>query len=594
MMDVPQGGELRRSCVAAAILLLASALVLHAQETSTGPAATAQPATAEATGPAEPGEKSPAAGPSPSEPAQSEPTVGEDEPVAADKPDSSINFAVDVRPILTMHCLKCHDAKMHRGGLSLDSRAGAQRGGDSGQSLLGGTLETNPLYARVSSDERSFRMPKNAEALPAKDIETLRRWVEQGTPWPEPAPDTAGGWLKYLGPLASWLDRHQKEYQYATPYMIGFLLLQVLVLLALRCRAAYRQERAWTQGRLAPLCRLCDRVRGSEILLVSLLAFGVVAAAFFRGSYLKMQTDLATLTAAHKMDSNPWTSTVYGYPPMPVRPKQPKQVSGTYYRGNCERNEALFNGGNYLTSIFRVALCDRGENPLHPGDAIPADGLYIRCEIERGPGTADQLFSPEGMGSVLFTKQHIEATEGKQDEEPVHLEVLESGQRWAAVVPLGKPNATEVWSGVIYVYTGTYHEGRLAGTLHYGIGYKVSAVDGKVSPESDVWMDSFGNPAFAPPTPTDKLPYQEWFGTQPLPVITGENSTDPKLLGIDEHVRKGFIKPPSEPAVKTEEAVDAKRQPQPNSESPAKEQPAPDQTNADQSNADQTGPPADE
>jgi hypothetical protein len=583
-MGRTKGGKLRRSCVAAAILLATPALVLYAQEALTEPAAVTQPAAAESTPTAEPAEKS-----SVTEPIPPEPAAGDDAPLVADKADRSINFVVDVRPILTMHCLKCHDAKMHRGGLSLDSREGAQRGGDSGQSVLGGTLDTNPLYARVSSDERSYRMPKNAEALPAQDVETLRRWVEQGTPWPAPAPDSAGGWLRYLGPLASWLDRHQKEYQYAMPYMIVFLLLQVLVLLVLRCRAAYRQERAWTQGRLAPLCRLCDRVRGSEILLVSLLAFGVVVAAFFRGSFLKMQSDLATLSAAHKMDSNPWTSTVYGYPPMPVHPKQPKQVSGIYYRGNCERNAALFNGGNYLTSIFRVALCDRGETPLHPGDAIPADGPYIRCEIERGPGTADQLFSPEGMGSVLFTKQHVESTEGKQDEEPVHLEVLETGQRWAAVIPLGKPDVTGAWSGVIYIYTGTYHEGRLAGSLHYGIGYEVSAVDGKVSPESDVWMDSFGNPVFAPPTPTDKLPYQEWFGTQPLPVITGENSKDPKLLGIDEHVRKGFIKPPSEPAVKAAEALDAEGQPQSNPDPPASEKPAPDQSNANQSK-----PPADE
>jgi hypothetical protein len=420
-------------------------------------------------------------------------------------------------------------------------------------------------------------MPKNADALPPEDIETLRLWVEQGTPWPEPVADSSGNWLTYLSPWASWLDRHQEEYHYALPYMIGFLLMQVFVLLVLRCRAAYRKERAWTQGRLAPFCRLCDRVRGSEILLTSLLAAGVVAAAFGRGHFLKTQLQLDKLTAAHDVSSSPWAATVYGYPPLPVHPRQPKQVAGTYYRGNCERNEALFNGGNYLTSTFHVALCDRGEKPIQPGDAIPADGLYIRCEIERGPGTADELFSPEGMGSVLLTKQHVESTDGKQDEEPVHLEVIETGRRWAAVIPLGKPDATQSWSGVIYLYTGSYHEGRLSGTLQYGIGYQVSAVDGKLSPESDVWMDSFGNPVFAPPAPTGKLPYQEWFGTEPLPVITGENSKDPKLLGIDEHVRKGFIKPP----VKADEAVEADKQSQPDTKSQAPADDAPEKPPAE-------------
>jgi hypothetical protein len=582
-MELFLGGDWRWRGVAAAVWLAASGFALRAQEPPIQPEATAQPvATVEPQATAAPA--SPASQSLEYKAAQSESTQSESTPAAeqaatpsdaespqpaaddssspADKQPETVDFAADVRPILAVHCLKCHDAKMHRGGLSLDSRAGAERGGDSGQSLLGGTLETNELYARVSSDERSYRMPKNADALPPEDIATLRRWVEQGTPWPQPAPDSSGRVLAYIGALSSWFDGYQEEYRYALPYMIGFLLVQIVVLLVLRCRAAYRQQRRWTQGRLAPLGRLSSRVRGSEILLVTLIAVGVVVAAFTRGHFLKIQAQLAKLTEERKISSSPWAATVYGYPPQPVHPKQPKQVSGTYYRGNCERNEALFNGGNYLTSTFHVALCDRGEKPLNPGDSIPADGLYMRCEIERAPGTADELFSPEGMASVLLTKQHVESTDGKQDEEPSHLEVLEAGQRWAAVVSLGKPDESGAWSGTIYLYTGSYHEGHLRGTLHYGIGYQVKAVDGKLSPDSDVWMDSFGNPVFAPPPPAGMLPYQEWFGTQPLPVITGENSKDPKLLGIDEHVEKGFIKPPQKPPANAE-AGDEKKQARP-------------------------------
>jgi hypothetical protein len=36
---------------------------------------------------------------------------------------------------------------------------------------------------------------------------------------------------------------------------------------------------------------------------------------------------------------------------------------------------------------------------------------------------------------------------------------------------------------------------------------------------------------------------KEWFDDQPIPEITGKNSTDPKLLGIPEHLPK----PDSEP-----------------------------------------------
>jgi hypothetical protein len=561
-MGVITGGESRRTGILTVILLAVIAASARAQlaasqaEVPAPSAASSLPAAPPQAAPVEP-------------PAAESPAVAPDSPeqrtapaapsTAAAKPqDSAIDFAADVRPILAMHCLKCHNAEMHRGGLRLDTRSGAVRGGDSGQPVLGGTLKTNELYARVASDERSYRMPKNAEALPAADIETIRRWVQQGSSWPEPVADTAGSYLSYLGPWVARLDRYVDEYRYARPYMIGFLILQVLVLVMLRCRAAYRKNRAWTQGVLAPFCRFCDRLRGSEIVLLSLLAIGVVVAAFGRAHFLKVQQQLVKITEERDSKVSPWAGTVYGYPPKPVRPNQPKQVAGTYYRGNCERNAALFNGGNYLTSTFRVNLCDRGERPINVGDTVPAEGLYVRCEIERAPGTADQLFSPEGMGSVLFSRQHAESTDKKVDEEPVHLETVEVDHRWVATVPLGKPSASGGWSGTVYVYTGKYNEGELVGTLHYGIEYQVNVADGKLSPESDLWMDSFGNHAFAPPTPPGMLPYGEWFSPQPLPVITGENSKDPKLLGIDEHVRKGFIKPPSEqPAEPTTE------QPQP-------------------------------
>ncbi len=540
-MGLVTGGESRRIGILTAILLAVIAV-----------SARAQPAASQAAVPAASAASSPPAAPAeeaPVEPPAAESSVvgpAESSTAAAKSQDTMIDFAADVRPILVMHCLKCHNAEMHRGGLRLDTRSGAVRGGDSGQLVLGGTLKTNELYARVASHERSYRMPKNAEALPAAEIETIRRWVQQGSSWPEPVADTGGSYLSYLGPWAARLDRYADEYRYARPYMIGFLILQVLVLVMLRCRAAYRKNRAWTQGVLAPFCRFCDRLRGSEIALLSLLVIGVVVAAFGRAHFLKVQQQLAKITAERDSKASPWAGTVYGYPPKPVRPNQPKQVSGTYYRGNCERNEALFNGGNYLTSIFRVNLCDRGEQPINVGDPIPAEGAYIRCEIERAPGTADQLFSPEGMGSVLFSRQHAESTDKKVDEEPVHLETVAVDHRWVATVPLGKPDKSGGWSGTIYVYTGKYNEGELVGTLHYGIEYQVNVADGKLSPESDLWMDSFGNHAFAPPTPPGMLPYGEWFSPQPLPVITGENSKDPKLLGIDEHVRKGFIKPPSE------------------------------------------------
>ncbi len=456
-----------------------------------------------------------------------------------------VTFA-DVQLILRQHCLKCHSAEKHSGGLRLDSREGALRGGDSGKSILDSTLENSELYARVSSDDRNFRMPKNAGPLSPNEIDTIRQWLEQGATWPKPIAESSypfSGWLESFGRL---FDRYRDVYDDVYPFLLAFLGFLILVLVVLRTRAAYRGGRAWTTGRLAAFCRFCDLVRTSELLLVLLLAVAVILAAIGRSRVIQAEKQIAQLQKENSRRTSPWTNSAYGWPPRPVRMDGPKHVSATYYRGNCERNEALFNGGNYLTSIFRVSLCNREHRPLKVGDVIPEDGVFLRFEIERAPGTTDLLFSPEGMESVALVTTHQESEESRLEQEPTRLETLEPMWRWVAYAPLGKPTKGSEWQGVIYVYTGQIHGDHLDGTLQYGIEYHLETTGGKLSPESDLWMDSFGNSFFAEPTPAGKLPYKEWFSDQPLPVIVGENTKDPKLLGIDEHVRKGFIRPQPE------------------------------------------------
>ena len=44
-------------------------------------------------------------------------------------------FEKRVRPVLATHCFECHGAKKQRGGLRLDTRAGALAGGDLGPAI---------------------------------------------------------------------------------------------------------------------------------------------------------------------------------------------------------------------------------------------------------------------------------------------------------------------------------------------------------------------------------------------------------------------------------------------------------------------------
>jgi hypothetical protein len=253
--------------------------------------------------------------------------------------------------------------------------------------------------------------------------------------------------------------------------------------------------------------------------------------------------ELARMKAERSHSYNHWAGTVFGSPPKPVRSDHPKQVAGTYYRGNCERNPELFNGGNYLTAIFRVHLADKDHHQLEVGQPVPPDGIFVYLEIERAPGTTDQLFSKEMIASVVITRNFYESPNTTLQETPVRLETLEPGKRWGAYVPIGKPDATGRLNGVLYVYTGQIVNNDLHGSVHYGAQYALVVIDGKLAPDSDLWMDSFGNHAFEAPRPPGKLPYREWFDYRPMPAITGENSQDPKLLGVDEYIQKGLITP---------------------------------------------------
>jgi mono/diheme cytochrome c family protein len=456
--------------------------------------------------------------------------------------EGAVSFLMEVQPIFAKHCVSCHGPEMVSGGLRLDTREEALRGGDSGKPIVGGSLQSNELWARVSSDVAAYRMPKNAPPLSAEEIDILRRWIEQGSVWPLPAepPMSTFDWpvIKYFTELA---DRYEFEYQYVLPWGVAYLGLMFALLVVLRVRAAYSAGRKWASGRLGSWC---GRVSSTSLLLIVLAANLGFALAFARAHIVNLQGQLAKAIEIKNRNTSSWAKTVFGYPPKPIRSPGPKHLSATYYRGNCERNEKLFNGGNYLTCTFHINLCDRNHQPVHVGDPVPPDGLFVRCEIERAPGTTDLLYSPEGMASVFLLDRFVERHTDRGESELVRLETLEPGQRWVAYVPI-KPQPHEtMWSGTIYMYTGRVTETQLNGNPHYGIGYEITIRDGKIAPQSDLWMDSFGNPAFEPPRKTPLLPYEEWFGERPLPVIVGENTDDPTLLGVDEHVRKGLIPPP--------------------------------------------------
>jgi len=123
-----------------------------------------------------------------------------------------LDYARDVRPILSQHCFKCHgpDEKARKGGYRLDLRKSAVEKTKSGLiPIVPGKPDESELVRRITADDDSELMPPPATKKPLsptqKDI--LKRWITEGAEykdhWAFVAPKPSGppavkqaGWPK--------------------------------------------------------------------------------------------------------------------------------------------------------------------------------------------------------------------------------------------------------------------------------------------------------------------------------------------------------------------------------------------------------------
>ncbi|MCS6859577.1 MAG: DUF1553 domain-containing protein [Abditibacteriales bacterium] len=97
-----------------------------------------------------------------------------------------VDFNRDVRPILSRNCFACHgpDEGHRQAGLRLDTRAGAtQPRGVRPPAIAPGQPAQSLLMLRVTTGT----MPPagSGRSLTKEDIDTLRRWIQQGAPYAE-------------------------------------------------------------------------------------------------------------------------------------------------------------------------------------------------------------------------------------------------------------------------------------------------------------------------------------------------------------------------------------------------------------------------
>jgi hypothetical protein len=92
----------------------------------------------------------------------------------------AISYDRQVAPLLEKHCYGCHCPDDARSGLDLTRRETMQRGGNElGPAILPGNPEASPLL-QVLTGAKEPRMPEGGDALPAMEVELLRRWIAEG------------------------------------------------------------------------------------------------------------------------------------------------------------------------------------------------------------------------------------------------------------------------------------------------------------------------------------------------------------------------------------------------------------------------------
>ena len=99
--------------------------------------------------------------------------------------EDAIDFETHIAPLIVSRCVECHNTNEASSGLDLTQMDALTKGGESGLPTLADTAENSLLYQRVLSGEMPPESRGQSQKLPEEEIELLRRWINQGAPWPQ-------------------------------------------------------------------------------------------------------------------------------------------------------------------------------------------------------------------------------------------------------------------------------------------------------------------------------------------------------------------------------------------------------------------------
>ncbi len=449
---------------------------------------------------------------------------------------AQVDFQRQIAPILARSCWRCHGGGDQAEDDMLSSAERARQGGDSGRDLLALPLESNELIRRVRATEPGDRMPLSGERLSDAEIELFETWLTSGAVWPSLA--KPGNSEQHLGPwYEKWglalVDTYRAvDGDRFVPCALALGGVLLLGLLARRARRKLRQ--AEQAGKRKPLsARILASISWSIWLnLVLLVALW--------GAWIQWQRVEEQKRALHLkvVQLTPTNEFSIRYGPK-IRPQHPPRMCGEYYRGNDERDPALFNGGFYRTATFRVELRDADGSPLEWNSPWPSSAA-VHLELVQAPFATRALFDPKliELGGLWDADPWIPDLRG--DPRVVHLQPVPGrDDAWEADFPIAIDSATTTARGTVFYYRSLPEVGKPSrGEVHYAIEYDLRNEGGKIGGQSQVWMESLYNVSKIDFPAEGKITPAEWFSAVPIPEIVGGNTSDPKLLGIPEHANR--------------------------------------------------------
>lgn len=93
--------------------------------------------------------------------------------------DAVVTYSEHVLPILTTHCLGCHNADKKKGDLDLSTYSATMAGGGSGEAAVAGDAGASVLY-KVIAHLADPKMPPKKAKIPDAEIAIVKKWIDGG------------------------------------------------------------------------------------------------------------------------------------------------------------------------------------------------------------------------------------------------------------------------------------------------------------------------------------------------------------------------------------------------------------------------------